>query len=155
MISPELLRRYPFFGFLNDSQLKSVAMISEEVSARTGEQLFEGNAPADALYFLEDGGAELHFVVVDPINTKLRKDLVVGEINPGEIFGIAALIEPYRYTAAVRLTRPSTLIRVDARKLRGLCDGDTAMAYGLMKEVAKAAMERLGAARVQLASEPK
>jgi len=30
MISPELLRRFPFFNFMNDAQLKAVAMIAEE-----------------------------------------------------------------------------------------------------------------------------
>ncbi len=30
MISPELLRRYPFFGSLTDDQLKAIAMIAKE-----------------------------------------------------------------------------------------------------------------------------
>jgi hypothetical protein len=30
MVSPELLRRFPFFGFMNEKQLKAVAMIADE-----------------------------------------------------------------------------------------------------------------------------
>ena len=39
MISPEILRRYPFFGFMTDAELKAVAMIAEEVSYKEGETL--------------------------------------------------------------------------------------------------------------------
>jgi hypothetical protein len=34
MISPELLRRYPFFSFLTPEQQRSIAMIGEETSVR-------------------------------------------------------------------------------------------------------------------------
>ena len=30
MVSPELLRRYPFFALLDDDQLQAVAMITQE-----------------------------------------------------------------------------------------------------------------------------
>ena len=49
MVSPELLRRYPFFGFLDATQLKAMAMIAEEVEPQTGEDLFETDQPATAL----------------------------------------------------------------------------------------------------------
>ena len=36
MISPEQLRRYPYFADVNENALKEVAMISDEVAAEGG-----------------------------------------------------------------------------------------------------------------------
>ena len=52
MISPELLRRFPFFGFLDDMQLKEVAMLAEEIDVEQGTNIFEGEQPAAGLYVM-------------------------------------------------------------------------------------------------------
>ena len=52
MISPELLRRFPFFNFMNDAQLKAVAMIAEEKDYIIANSIIEANTPASSLYFL-------------------------------------------------------------------------------------------------------
>ena len=49
MISPEVLRRYPFFGFLKDDQFKKVAMLAEEVSWKAGTKIFKAGEKTDAL----------------------------------------------------------------------------------------------------------
>lgn len=152
MVSPELLRRYPFFGNLGDEHLRAIAMLAEESTCQEGETLFETERPADALYFLIDGCVDLHYIVVDEINTELRKDFFVSEINPGEPFGISALIEPYVYTGTVRATCASRIIRIEAAGLRALCAVDLKICAGLMRQVAKAAMQRLYDTRVQLAA---
>ena len=48
MISPELLRKYPFFGSLDDSQLRELAMLAEEETYKSGEVIFQEGGPADA-----------------------------------------------------------------------------------------------------------
>jgi len=45
MVSPELIRRYPFFGGLTESQLAGIAMIAEEVSFPKGAVIFEEGSP--------------------------------------------------------------------------------------------------------------
>jgi CRP-like cAMP-binding protein len=150
MISPELLRRYPFFGFLDDSQLKAVAMIAEEIAVEKGHLILEADKPAEALYFLLDGSAELCYVVVDPLRPELSKEFYISDINPGEIFGISALVEPYQYTGTIRALSPCRVIKIEAFSLRVLCTKDPDLAYGLMRATAKAAMERLHDTRVQL-----
>lgn len=149
MISPELLRRYPFFCCLDDAQQKAVAMIAEEISVPAGTVLFEEGQPADTLYFLLEGSVDLYFTVPGE-GSKPGKEFWVGEINPGEPLGISALIEPYRLTAMARAGAPSRLLKVNAAALRALCEVDNRMAYALMRQVAKAAMERLHATRVQM-----
>jgi hypothetical protein len=46
----------------------------------------------------------------------------------------------------------SRVVKMDGVGLRALCEVDTSIAVGLMKAIAKAAMERLNDTRVQLAA---
>ncbi len=150
MISPELLRRFPFFNFMNDAQLKAVAMIAEEKDHKIGDSIIEADTPASSLYFLIEGSAAYYYIVTTEHDPYYKHEYYISDFNPGEIFGISALIEPYIYTAAVRVEKPCTLIKIDASALRALCEVDTKLSCGLMYAIAKAAMERLQHTRVQL-----
>jgi CRP-like cAMP-binding protein len=152
MISPELLRRYPFFGNLNDTQLKAVAMVAEEVSFEKGITLFEECQEADSLYLLLEGDVDLYYRSEDKLNPQTRKDFIVGDINPGEIFAISALIEPYQYSATAKTAQKCHAIKIDAAELRKLFEQDYEMGYHMMVKITQAAMERLAYARVQLAA---
>ena len=152
MISPELLRRYPFFGFLDDTQLKAMAMVGEEVDFAPGDVILEAAEPANALFFLIDGSAELLYVVKEEYHPELNKELYVSDLNPGEVLGISALIEPYIYTGTIRASKACHVIKLDALALRGMCELDAKLACGMMRQVARAAMARLEEVRVQLAA---
>ncbi|HZY45302.1 MAG TPA: cyclic nucleotide-binding domain-containing protein [Anaerolineae bacterium] len=152
MISPELLRRYPFFGGLTIEHLKAMAMLAEEVVFEAGETIFETAQPAESLWFLLEGCVDLHYIVVDELDPKLRKDFFISEINPGEPFGISALIEPHRYTGTVRSTCVSRVLKFNAGGLRALCAVDPKIDAALMRQLAAAAMSRLYDTRVQLAA---
>jgi CRP-like cAMP-binding protein len=151
MISPEILRRYPFFGPLNDAQLKAIAMIAEEVTFEKGETLFNERKTAEALFLLMEGSIDLYYTIEEE-HPELRKEFPVGEINPGEPFGISALIEPYVLTSTARASAPTHVIMISASSLRALCEVDKDLAFVFMRQVAKAALERLNATRVQLAA---
>jgi CRP-like cAMP-binding protein len=150
MISPELLRRFPFFNFMDDKQLKAVAMIAEEIFYEKEKDIVENNSPADKLFFLIEGTAAYYYVVTSEHDPYYKQDYFISDFNPGEIFGISALIEPYVYTASVRADKSCHLIEIDAMALRALCEVDVQLSCALMRAVAKAAMERLQHTRVQL-----
>jgi CRP-like cAMP-binding protein len=152
MVSPELLRRFPFFAGFDAEHLKAVAMLTDEVTVEGGVTLFGADQPADHFYILLEGRIELHYVVADPIRPELRKEFFIEEFNTGEPFGITALLEPYAYTGRVRTTSRSRVLRMDASGLRALCELDTRIAANMMRQVAKAAMLRLSRTRVQLAA---
>jgi len=152
MISPELLRRYPFFGYLNDLQLKAVSMIAEEEDVESGTIVVrEGDSAAD-LYFLTKGGLDLFYTVSEEFKPETAREFFIEEINPGEILGISTLIEPRVFTASARASADSHLIRIDGKSLQALFDEDKDLAFIFMRQVAKTAMERLHATRVQLAA---
>jgi CRP/FNR family transcriptional regulator, cyclic AMP receptor protein len=151
MVSPELLRRYPFFALMSHEQLRQVAMITEEISAAAGETIFVEGGLVEALYLLLSGNVDLHHIV-EKGNPPVRKDFPVGSINPGEPLAISAVIEPYELSATAVATVPSRLLKINAEALRALADQDTSLCLGLQKMAAKATMERLHATRVQLAA---
>lgn len=150
MISPELLRRFPFFNFMDDAQLKAVAMIAEELTYKKDEVVVEAGKPADRFFFLIDGSVTHNAVVTSEHDPYYRKEYFVSDINPGEIFGISALIEPYIFTATLRTDKATRVIQINASALRALCEVDMKLAVGLNRAVARAAMERLQQTRVLL-----
>lgn len=152
MISPELLRRYPFFGTLEDAHLKEFAMLSEQVFFEADTTLFQEGQHADHFYFLITGGVDLYYAVGKTNSPEKQKGIPVGEISPGEPVGISALIEPYQFTAAAMTSTPSQVIQTDAVALRNLMDQDPELKYRLTQQAARVAIERLLATRIQLAA---
>lgn len=152
MISPEFLRRYPFFALLTDEQLREVAMITEKVALEEGAVVFEDGQPANDFYILISGAIELFYVVVNERNSSLRKEFTVGEINPGEPFGLSSVIEQPVLTATAKVTEAGDALRIDALKLCALCELHPRLGYGLMRQVAKAMMNRLELTRIHLAA---
>ena len=152
MVSPELLRRYQLFGSLAPEHINAIAMLTDEVQFESGETIFEAGQPADYLYLLIRGCADLIYVAVDEINPELRKELFVSEINPGEPFGISALLDPWVYQGTVRTTCPSRVLKAESTGLRALCELDSAIAAVLMRGMAQAALSRLHDTHVLLAA---
>ena len=152
MVSPEILRRYPFFGTLSDAQVKAMAKIAEQEQYSKGSVICEEGQPAKSFFLLIDGGLSLYYKSEEEFHPQTRKDFLVGEINPGEVFAISVLVEPFKYTATVKAEQDSQVVRFDAGGLNGLIAKDPTLYCTLMREIAKAAMERLAYARVQLAA---
>lgn len=152
MISPEVLRRYPFFGLLNDGQLKAMAILAEPVTWEAGECVFQAGDSANALYLLTEGSIDLYERSQDVHDPELRKDFLVGEVNPGELFGISALLPPFRTTAAAQVNRDSEGIRFDAGKLYHLCQVEIDLENRILRQLTKEIFERLNYARIQLAA---
>ena len=149
MVSPELLRRYPFFTMLTDEQLKAIAMIAKEKSYPKDALLIKENTPANLLALLLEGDIDL---IYSGGGEGAICNALVGSIAPGEVFGVSALIEPYRYTATSRATVPIKVIEIDGVALRELMEKDTRMGYTLMRNTAVAVLERLKYTQVELAA---
>ena len=152
MVSPELLKKYAFFGFLNDAQLKAVAMIAEEVAFQPGAEILKADEPVDGLYLLMSGHLDLFSVSQDKHDDKLRKEFLVGEVSPGEPFGISVLNEPYLSIAKVQADTDCKAVKVDATSLRALCEVDHDMGYALTRQIARYSLERLAYTQAQLAA---
>ncbi|HEY3344940.1 MAG TPA: cyclic nucleotide-binding domain-containing protein [Anaerolineaceae bacterium] len=152
MISPEILRRYPFFSSFDDAALKAVAMISEEVCFTKGETVYETGRPNSAVLLLEEGSIESYLVVEDPNNPHNRREFYLDDLDTGEVFGISAMVETKIHTTTARAGKPCKLVRIDAAALEKLCAANPQFGYTLMKEMAGVLLSRLHQDRIQLAA---
>jgi CRP-like cAMP-binding protein len=152
MLSPELLRRYPFFGYLNPNQLEVLAMIGEETKLKDDQIVLEEGKPANALFFLLEGGIDLYHTVKAQTRQKESQEILVCQINVGEPFGISALIEPNVLRASGRSNGASRVLQFDGKALQAAMKADPGLELVLVREMAKAAFMRLDATRVLLAA---
>ena len=152
MISPELLKKHAFFGYLSDAQFQALAMIAEEEFYDAGTDILEADMPVDALYLLTSGHVDLYSVSQDKHDAKLRKEFLVGEVSPGEPFGISVLSDPYKSIAQVRADTACNVIRIEADALRALVEKDHNLGYALARQIARYALERLAYTQAQLAA---
>jgi CRP-like cAMP-binding protein len=154
MVSSELLKRYAFFGGLTDGQLKVLSMIAEEKTILSGAVIFEECGTSDKLYLLTEGNVDLSYRSIDEMHTYTTppKEFYAGSVNPGEVFSISALIEPYTNNATAKASELSRVIMIDAIELRKLLEQDMQLAYNLTRQTVRVLMERLIALRVQLAA---
>lgn len=152
MVTSDLLRNFTLFNVFNPKQLQLIAEKAIDETYPNGSILFKENEPAAALYVLLKGSIELFYTVEVEYHPELRKELVFSIIKPGELFGISALIMPEQLTSTARTILPSRVIKIEASTLLEWSQDDPGLAYALVCEVAKAAIERLNATRQQLAS---
>src|SRR5512138_2517386 len=117
MISLERLQRFPFFAFMEEKQLKAVATIAKEIQFNAGDVICEAHTLSDALFFLTEGSLLYYMVVTTEIQPDYRKEYFIGVVNPEEIFGISALIEPHLYTATLRADKPGRVLKINAEAL--------------------------------------
>ncbi|NUM44388.1 MAG: Crp/Fnr family transcriptional regulator [Anaerolineales bacterium] len=154
MISPERLRLHPFFGDLTPDQLNALAMLADTVAYPKDTVIFQVGAPAKTIYLLEKGCVELYYESFDPVfKPELRRQYLIGEVNPGEVFGVSALIEPYKFTSVAATATPCQMVEIDAEKLRALSDNFPELMCVLSKQIIHTLMERLHYTRIQLAAE--
>lgn len=148
----ELLRSYPFFRVFADTHLKAMAMVAEEVTYEVGDALYEIDKPANKLFLLLSGCVEHYFIVLDSPNPAIRKEYYLSDINPGDIFGLSSMLEPYRHTTTARATAPSQVIQIQSSSITTLGELDPKLGYLIMHQVAKTVLEKLESTRVQLAA---
>jgi CRP-like cAMP-binding protein len=146
MISPEVLRRYPYFAGIGDATLKSIAMIAEEKSAAAETLLFREGDKAAALSVIVRGEIDIQYLLG---SGELR---TVDTLMDGELLCWSALVEPFKCTATAKAVKSTELVSIAADKLRDLCDKDPLLGYKLTLKVAKLLAHRLEGTRLQLAS---
>ncbi len=146
MISPEVLRRYPYFAGLSAEYLNKIATISRIRNFEEGEELFKEENTATQLMVLISG--EVHIVYQLGDGSSAIADTLVA----GDPLAWSALLEPHRLTASGIARKAGSLIEIEAEELRRMCKVNTDFGFVMMKEVAKTLRSRLSAMRVQAAA---
>src|SRR5271157_2369562 len=138
MISPETLRRYPFFAGLNEDQLRGLAMLGHEVSYPAGTLIVREGQPATKVYVLTGGAVDLFFEIEGT-----HGEAYVGSVAVGEPFDTPALFEPFRVVCTARAATEICVVELDASGLLALLTVDAKMGFYLMLQTARILAERL------------
>ena len=159
MISPELLRRYPFFAGLTYNHIVTLADAADEVSVPTEHYFFHEGDELRHFYFTVEGEA---VIVIDVPNQEVThtlselltdeyqtKDVVVIAIRPGEVFGWSALVPPYKATSSGKAAVSCRVIAFDCWKLRQSFEEDCQFGYLMMQKAAQVIRSRLRALRTE------
>jgi CRP-like cAMP-binding protein len=147
MISPELLRRFPFFAGFSDPELKRLAMAGRERSLAAGQILFSEGEPAGECHFLVEG--EIEVLICN--GEDCPESVALASLPAGELIGWSALVHPYVYTASARASRATRVIAFSRADLETLLS-DARLCSLLMARVAQVIGRRLRDTRIQLLS---
>jgi CRP-like cAMP-binding protein len=106
-----LLGRYPLFRLLSPGQLEDWVASGREIACATGETVFQENTPGAWVYLVRAGRVRL-------LREMGRRELTLGMLSAGDVFGEYALLPPGRNTATCRAAVPSRLLRLPLAPLR-------------------------------------
>ena len=159
MISPEIIRRYPFFGGLAIEQIQQLALVAEEIRVDNDHFFFKEGDELDKVYLVLEGAVALVFQLPDQeakpsvagqlIGDMQMKDMVVSTVGTGDVFGWSGLIPDHQATAGAKAVTPCTLIAFDCKKLLAIFEKDCHFGMLLTQKVAMVIRERLRDLRIE------
>lgn len=140
----ELLTEAPAFEGMSNEHLELIAGCARNETFEEGAYLLREGDPADVFYVIRRGRVALETFV--PQEGKM----ILETIDDGDLLGWSWLVPPYRVAFDARAVDTVHAISFDALCLRGKCDEDPALGYGLMRRFLPVIMERLQATRLRL-----
>lgn len=163
MVSPELIRRYPFFADLSQEQIVTLAQAAKELSVETDHYFFREGEELDSFYVVIEGQVGIVIDLTDesvqhPVSRQLTGDLqtreiVVSWIEPGEMFGWSALVPPHMATSSGKALTASRVAAFDCRELRPIFAQDCPFGYTMLQKATQVIRERLRAMRIESLSD--
>ncbi len=159
MISPELVRRYPFSAGLTDEQIVALAQTATEQDFPAGAVIFKEGDRLCCVYVVVQGAVAINIAVPDKGQSDSVADQITGEMpttditvstaGTGEVFAWSALVEPYLATASAVTLTDCKLIAFDCNALRKIFKQDCNFGYKMMQVAIQIARDRLRDTRVE------
>jgi CRP-like cAMP-binding protein len=159
MISPELIRRYPFFAGLSMEHINILAKAGDEQIVEEGHYFFCEGEVQSTFYVAIEGAVGIVFEVPergeepkisDQFARKIKtKDIVISTISPGDMFGWSGLVPPHKATASAKSLTPCRVIAFDTKELLKSFEKDSSFGYLMIQKAAQVISERLRDIRVE------
>jgi CRP/FNR family cyclic AMP-dependent transcriptional regulator len=105
----ETLRNLPLFTGLPTARLKLIAYTAEVVRFGAGEALVQQGDPADAVYVITEGEAEVW------VANEKGDQILVATMGPNSLLGEIAVIAKSRRTTTVRAKGAVTTFKIAAK----------------------------------------
>jgi CRP/FNR family cyclic AMP-dependent transcriptional regulator len=144
MVSPELIRRYPFFAGLSIDQIVTLAKVADEEMVETGHYFFKERDELRHFYIVLEGAVGI--VIELP---EQDKEVVTSTVGPGEIFAWSALVPPYNSTAGAKALAPCRVVRFDCDELEKVFEEDCRFGYLMTRKAAQVIRERMRDLRIE------
>ena len=159
MVSPELIRRYPFFSRLSSEQINFLAKVADEEILEEEHFFFREDEETNQFFLLIEGAVGIIFEVPerqveqklsDQFARKLQtKDIVISTISPGEVFGWSGLVPPHTETAGAKTLTPCRVITFETEDLMKSFEDDCRFGYILTQKAAQVMRDRLHDLRIE------
>ena len=129
----EYLRSIPMLSKLDSSKLKLLAFTSRRVEYRDGEYLFHKHDPADAVYLIMRGKAEVVIEADSGANPdQAQVALVRGE---GELIGEMAVLSQQGRSASIRARDNLAVLCMEGEMFVQLLAGNADVALDVMRQL--------------------
>jgi CRP-like cAMP-binding protein len=138
MVSPEVIRRYPYFSGISIDRINMLANIAEEIECEMGQYFHHEGEEIDKVYILVEG--EVSLVTTLP---QQDKEVVINTLGAGDVFGWTSLLPPFTAGAGAKTITDSRLVEFSASELRAKFEDDYRFGYLMMTKIAQIIRERL------------
>ena len=152
MTIEEALKQCPVFAALNQTELKRIASLAEEREYEAGTTILQKGDSANVLLVLQEGKVALQ-TTLPATQAAIHRRVTVDIVNPNEVIGWSALVEPYVYVLTAVCLQKVKVIRINGIELRGLLQNEPKVGSEVLKELIKVVASRLEETRNVLASE--
>jgi CRP-like cAMP-binding protein len=92
MVSPELIRRYPYFSGLSIEKINLLANIAEEIEVERDQYFHHEGDGIETVYIIVKG--EVSLITSLP---QQDKEVVINTLGTGDVFGWTSLLPPFGY----------------------------------------------------------
>jgi CRP/FNR family transcriptional regulator, cyclic AMP receptor protein len=142
MVTAEWLKRTELFESLEEIQVNAILSCARVESCPEGRIIFQEGEEATHLYILIQGTIDLTVKAQEKIGfmtSQVEKE--------GGVFGVPALLEPYRYNVTAKCLVPSKVLKIEADHLKKRMEEDPRAGMMIMKKLALIYFNRLNELR--------
>ncbi|MCP4168765.1 MAG: Crp/Fnr family transcriptional regulator [Chloroflexi bacterium] len=159
MVSPQLIRRFPFFSGLSTANIAALADAGELLSVQEGHLFFEEQDTIRNFYINLEGAVGLfmgvpaagvtHSLAAQLTGELETEDTVLSAVGPGEVFGWSALVPPHEAMAGAKTLTSCRTVAFDCTKLTKSFEEDCDFGYVMMQKIANVMRGRLRDKRIE------
>jgi len=159
MVSPELIRRYPFFAGLEHEHIVTLANAADEVTVEEGHYFFREGEELCCFYVVMEGAVailvelpdqEVEHSLAGQLTGEIHtREVVISTVGPGEVFAWSGIVPPHKATAMAKALTPCRVIAFDCKQLLKAFEEDHHFGYLMMQKAAQVIRDRLRDTRIQ------
>jgi CRP-like cAMP-binding protein len=146
MVDTKTLVGLSLFEGIPEEKLTPLAPLFEEITSKSGEQLFCEGCEAEKFYILLEGNVTLSMRL-----TSRPENLVLGVINKyGQSFGWSVVVAAKHYTASADTKEDSRILAINGDDLKKFLQKDPEVGFPIAMRMVEIVSSRLRYYRVLL-----